>query len=162
MPLAAVGLAVLAAGMVNRELQRQDDFSAAWEEEQRIVDRIQHTLPSPRENTVIISFRHPLVLDGGLVSFATDYDLEGALKLRYGDPTIRAHPFTLTGNCGGSGMDFSGTFEPLNSLPYTQLYFVDVSREKAKLVPDQAACLKVAGKIRSRPKSAAGQAKNQP
>jgi hypothetical protein len=151
-PLAGVGIVLIAGGMVSRELQRQDDFSAAWDEEQRIVDRIQRTLPSPKPNSVIISFRHPLILDGGLVSFATDYDLEGALKLRYGDSTIRAHPFTLTGNCGTSGMDFSGTFEPLNVLPYEQMYFVDVARERAKPVTSQATCLKVAGNIRSRPK----------
>jgi hypothetical protein len=151
-PLAAIGLALIVGGMVHRELQRQDDFSAAWEEEQRVVDRIQHTLPSPKENSVIISFRHPLVLDGGLVSFATDYDLDGALKLRYGDSTIKAHPFlTTTANCGTSGMDFSGTFEPLNVLPYDQMYFVDVAREKAKRIAGQAACLKIAGKIRGRP-----------
>ena len=46
-PLAAIGIVLIAAGLVRRELQRQDDFSAAWTEEQRIVDRIQHTLPSP-------------------------------------------------------------------------------------------------------------------
>jgi hypothetical protein len=148
-PLAAAGLALLVIGMVNRELQRQDDFSRAWDEEQRIVDRIQHTLPSPKQNSVIISFRHPLVLDGGLVSFATDYDLEGALRLRYGDDTIKAHPFLFyTGTCGPTGVYFSGTFEPLNLLPYGQMHFVDVASEEATQIDSQASCLKAVGTLR--------------
>jgi hypothetical protein len=140
-PLAGVGIALLAGGMVNRELQRQDDFSAAWKEEERIVDRIQRTLPSPKANSTIVSFRHPLIMDGGLVSFATDYDLDGALKLRYGDSTLRAHPYLPgTTQCGPSGVVFSGTFEPTNTLPYGQMFFVDVSRERATPIADQASC----------------------
>jgi hypothetical protein len=140
-PLAGAGLALLALQMVNRELQRQDDFSAAKDEQQRIVDRIQRALPSPQPNSVIVSFRHPLVLDGGLVSFATDYDLDGALKLRYGDSTIRAHPYLPgTTQCGPAGVTFSGTFEPSNTLPCGQMYFVDVAGERAIPVPDQAQC----------------------
>jgi hypothetical protein len=147
-PLAAVGLALLTVGMVNRELQRQDDFSAAMDAQERIVDRIQHTLPSPKANSVIVSFRHPLVLDGGLVSFATDYDLDGALKLRYGDSTIRAHPYLPDAtNCDQAGINFSGTFEPLNVLPYGQVYFVDVSSEKATLITSQAQCLSEAARL---------------
>ena len=151
-PLAAVALALLAAGMVNRELQRQDDFSAAWDEEQRIVDRIQRTLPSPQANTAIVSFRHPLVLDGGLVSFATDYDLDGALKLRYRDSSIRAHAYLpTTTRCGPDGITFSGTFEPSNTLPYGQLYFVDVAREKATPIASQEQCTSEAKRLGSLP-----------
>jgi hypothetical protein len=151
-PLAAVAFALLAAGMVNRELQRQDDFSSAWNEEQRIVDRIQRTLPSPQANSVIVSFRHPLALDGGLVSFATDYDLDGALKLRYGDSSIRAHPYLpTTTRCGPSGMTFTGTFEPANTLPYGQMYFVDVAREKATPIASQAECSSEAKRLGSLP-----------
>ena len=149
-PLAGVGLALIAAGLVNRELQRQDDFSAAWKEEERIVDRIQRTLPSPLPNTTIVSFRHPLILDGGLVAFATDYDLDGALKLRYGDETIRAHPFLpTTTSCDPVGVTFSGTFEPTNTLPYGQMYFVDVAEERAVPITSQAECVSEMSRLTS-------------
>jgi hypothetical protein len=138
--LALIGIVLVAGSMVRRELQRQHDFSAAWSEEQRIVDRVQHTLPSPKHNSVIVSFRHPLILDGGLVSFGTDYDLDGALKLRYGDSTIRAHPYTPGGSCDPTGITFSGVFEPTNVLPYGQMYFVDVAHERAIRIADQAEC----------------------
>ena len=158
MHLAGVGIALIAGQMVNRELQRQDDFSAARDQEQRIVDRIQHTLPSPEPDTVIVSFRHPLVLDGGLVSFATDYDLDGALKLRYGDSTIKAHPYLPgTTQCGPTGVAFSGTFEPSNTLPYGQMYFVDVAGERARTVATQAECTTELARLTgSRSKSRAG------
>jgi hypothetical protein len=139
-PLAAIGIVLVAAGLVRRELQRQDDFSAAWSEEQRIVDRVQKALPSPQPDSVIISFRHPLALDGGMVSFGTDYDLDGALKLRYGDSTIRAHPYLPGGSCGPDGISFTGVFEPTNTLPYGQMYFVDVARARAIRIADQAQC----------------------
>jgi hypothetical protein len=150
-PLAGVGIALVAFQMVNRELQRQDDFSAARDAEQRIVDRIQRTLPSPKPNSVIVSFRHPLVLDGGLVSFATDYDLDGALKLRYGDSTIRAHSYLSTGRCGPSGITFSGTFEPVNTLPYGQMYFVDTASERATRITSEAACSSEVRRLASLP-----------
>jgi hypothetical protein len=89
---------------------------------------------------VIISFRHPLTLDGGMVSFGTDYDLDGALKLRYGDSTIRAHPFIPGGACGSGGITFTGVFEPTNVLPYGQMYFVDVAHRRAVRIADQAQC----------------------
>ncbi|MFL5908071.1 MAG: hypothetical protein ACJ75Z_10820 [Solirubrobacterales bacterium] len=138
--LAVIAIALLAVGLVNRELQRQDDFSATWDQEQRIVDSIQRTLPSPKRDAVIVSFRHPLTLDGGMVSFATDYDLDGALKLRYGDESIRAHPYLPGATCGPTGMTFSGTFEPANTLPYDRMYFVDTAREKAFRIDDAAQC----------------------
>jgi hypothetical protein len=139
-PLAALGVLLVGVQMVGRELQRQDDFSAAWKEEQRIIHSVQRTLPSPEANSVIVSFRHPIVLDGGLVSFDTDYDLDGALKLRYGDPTIRAHPYVPGASCGPEGMSFSGLFEPASTLPYGQMYFVDVARRTAVRISDQARC----------------------
>jgi hypothetical protein len=139
-PLAAVGIVLVAAGLVRRELQRQDDFSAAWSEEQKIVDRIQRTLPSPQHDAVIISFRNPIALDGGMVSFDTDYDLDGALKLRYGDSTIRAHPYIPGGSCGPGGVSFTGVFEPTNTLPYGHMYFVDVAGRRAIRIADQAQC----------------------
>jgi hypothetical protein len=89
---------------------------------------------------VIISFRHPLVLDGGMVSFGTDYDLDGALKLRYGDSTIRAHPYIPGGTCTPDGIRFTGLFEPTNVLPYSQMYFVDVAHERAVPITGQAQC----------------------
>jgi len=151
LPVAAVAFVTLAAQMIHRELQRQDDFSAAWDEEQRIVDRIQNTLPAPKPNSVIVSFRHPLVLDGGLVSFATDYDLDGALKLRYGDSTIRAHAYLPgTTRCGPTGVTFSGTFEPSNTLPYGQMYFVDVAGERATPIASQAQCTSELARLTSR------------
>jgi hypothetical protein len=141
LPLGAIGLVLVAGGLVVRELQRQNDFSAAWAAEQKIIDRIQHTLPSPQHGTAIVSFRHPQVLNGGMVSFATDYDLDGALKLRYGDETIRAHPYAPgTTTCGPSGVSFSGVFEPSNTLPYTRMFFVDVAHQRAIRVADQAQC----------------------
>jgi hypothetical protein len=139
-PLAAIGIVLVAAGLIRRELQRQDDFSAAWHEEQRIVDRIDNALPPPQHNSVIISFRHPLTLDGGLVSFDTDYDLDGALKLHYDDSTVRAHPYTTAARCGAGGVTFTGLFEPINTLPYGHMYFVDVAHAKAIPISDQAQC----------------------
>jgi hypothetical protein len=140
LPLAIVGMVLATGGLIGRELQRQDDFSAAWTEQQRIIDRIQHTLPPPQHNSVIISFRHPTALDGGMVSFDTDYDLDGALKLRYGDSTIRAHPYIPGGSCGPNGVSFTGVFEPTNTLPYGHMYFVDVAGRRAIRIADQAQC----------------------
>jgi hypothetical protein len=139
-PLALIGIVLVTGSMVRRELQREHDFSTTWTEEQRIIDRIQHTLPSPKHDSVIISFRHPLVLDGGMVSFGTDYDLDGALKLRYGDSTIRAHPYIPGGTCTPAGISFTGLFEPTNVLPYSQMYFVDVAHERAVRITGQAQC----------------------
>jgi hypothetical protein len=148
LPLAAAGILLVAGGLVVRELQRQDDFSAAWTEEQKIIDRIQHTLPSPAHGTTIVSFRHAQALDGGMVSFATDYDLDGALKLRYGDESIRAHPYAPGATtCGPSGVSFSGVFEPANTLPYTRMFFVDVAHEKAIRVTDQTQCQREIGRL---------------
>lgn len=150
-PLAAAGIVLVAGSLVGRELQRQDDFSAAWTEEQRIVDRIQKALPSPQHNSVIISFRHPLALDGGMVSFSTDYDLDGALKLRYGDSTIRAHPFLPGGTCGPTGITFTGVFEPTNTLPYGQMYFVDTPRAKAIRIAGRAQCSREIRRLTAQP-----------
>jgi hypothetical protein len=151
LPLAVSGLALVVVQMVIRERQRQDDFSATWDQEQRIVDSIQRTLPSPKRDAVIVSFRHPLTLDGGMVSFATDYDLDGALKLRYGDESIRAHPYLPGATCGPTGMTFSGTFEPPNTLPYDRMYFVDTAREKAFRIEDAAQCSRELKRLTSLP-----------
>jgi hypothetical protein len=150
-PLAIVGLGLITAQMVQREIQRQDDLATAWDEEERIAKSIQDTVPDPAPGDVFVSFRHPLVLDGGQVSFGTDYDLDGALKLRYGDESIRGHPFLPGGRCEASGITFSGLFEPPITLPYGQLFFIDTERRQSSRIETRAQCAREARRLNSLP-----------
>jgi hypothetical protein len=150
-PVVVVGFGLTVAQFVDRELQRQDDFSAAWSEQNRILSKIQQAMPEPAPGSTIISFRHPVEMGGGLASFATDYDLEGALELRYRDRTIRAHPFLATGRCEPGGITFSGLFEAPTTLGYGRLYFVDTARLQVMRIETQAQCAREVQRLRSLP-----------
>jgi hypothetical protein len=152
-PLAMVLLAGIVVQSVVRERQRQDQMAAVWREEKRILDRVQETIPDPTPGMTLVTFRHPVVMPGGFVSFGDYFDLDGALKLRYEDDSIVAHPFLVGGVCDDDALSFAGiTFSPEQRLSYENLYFVDTGRRRLIRIPDRDRCRREVGRL-TRPRA---------
>ena len=67
---------------------------------------------------MVVTFRHPVSMPGGFVSFGDWFDLDGALKLRYEDDSIQAHPYLVGGVCDDDAISFAGiTFSPEQRPP---------------------------------------------
>jgi hypothetical protein len=140
-PLAMVLIAGIVAQSVVRERQRQDRMAAVWREEKRILDRVEQTVPDPMPGMELITFRHPVTMPGGFVSFGDYFDLDGALKLRYENESIMAHPFLVGGVCDDDAISFADiTFSPEQRLSYDNLYFVDTARRQLIRIPDRDRC----------------------
>ena len=140
-PLGLVLLAAIVVQSVGRERQRQDQMAAVWREEQRILDRVEETVPDPTPGMELITFRHPVSMPGGFVSFGDWFDLDGALKLRYEDDSITAHPYLVGGVCDDDAISFAGiTFSPEQRLSYERLFFVDTARRQLIRVADRDQC----------------------
>jgi hypothetical protein len=134
-------LAGIVAQSVVRERQRQDRMAAVWREEKRILDRVEQTVPDPMPGMELITFRHPVTMPGGFVSFGDYFDLDGALKLRYENESIMAHPFLVGGVCDDDAISFADiTFSPEQRLSYDNLYFVDTARRQLIRIPDRDRC----------------------
>jgi hypothetical protein len=139
-PLAAAAFLVIGAQLVHQEIQRQDDMAAAWKEEERILDAVRHAVPDPPHGAELVTTRHPIGLAGGMVSFGAQFDLDGAVKLRYDDESLRAHPFLPDTRCDPDGITFAALFEKPTTLPYGQLYFIDTTDSTATRIETQAQC----------------------
>ena len=140
-PLAMVLLAGIVVQSVVRERQRQDQLAAVWREEKRILDRIEQTVPDPPRGMALVTFRHPVSMPGGFVSFGDWFDLDGALKLRYEDDSIQAHPYLVGGVCDDDAISFAGiTFSPEQRLSYENLHFVDTASRRLIRIADRDRC----------------------
>ena len=150
-PLALILLAGIAIHSFSRERQRQNDLAATWREENRIIDSVTETIPDPAPGTEIVTFRHPVNMPGGFVTFGDYFDLDGALKLAYEDDSIQAHPYLVGAVCDQTGLTFANiTFSPSSTLSYGRLYFVDTARGSAIRIQDRVQCKRVAGQLLAR------------
>ena len=143
---AAVVVAVVNLGI--REVRQQDAWAQSWRETQNIVSVVRGSVgPRPPKGFGVVTFGHrTFVLPADVPTFAASWDLRGALWHVYDDPAMKAHPYIDSMLCspGGVVVPASQGF-PLPgvgdlTLPYGDLWFVDVPSRVAVQIPDVETC----------------------
>jgi hypothetical protein len=138
----AVAAGLFAAASINngaRELRQQRAWRQSWAEATAIRSAVRTALPSVPPGSAVVTFEHrTAVLPDGVPVFGSSWDLEGAVRLLYRDPSVRAHPWEASMRCTPPGLRFSDLPAP---FPYRSLWFVSVRESHAWPVTGQGACV---------------------
>ena len=116
-----------------------------------IVASVARALPNPPADSTIYTFGAPAVAAPGVPVFAATWDLAGALRFHWDDPSLAAFP-AIPGtsmDCGATDVSLANAndaFDPQTGR-YGRAYAVDVTRSIAFPLRDRAACLSVAKRL---------------
>lgn len=149
--LAAVLVLAIGAGYALRTLSDERNLARAADRRARIVDTVKRLEPKPRPTTTLYSFGEPLYVRGGWPIFASAWDLRGALRLAYDDPSVngRAVRVNTAWICGYLKMAplrvdiLLGRLDlsPYTyAVPYGYAVFVDVTGGHARRIDSRAEC----------------------
>jgi hypothetical protein len=142
--LVAAALVGLTAAQMSTDLfDSRGEWEQAGVEQAKIIDAVEEAVGGrvkPGE-TVVIGHQLRVVPDGGPPVFVAPWDLDGALKLRYDDPTVSARVIESHAKCRASALTIDIASGPgAKSFPYDHLAFVDVSVPSATRVTGRKKC----------------------
>jgi hypothetical protein len=164
LPLRALGTLAIALVATGYLVQIEADKERWWrasELSRRVLQSIRHSVPHPPKGATIYTFGHPAQFSPGVSVFSATWDLEGALRLTYDDPTLRGYPVYLGTQfwCGARGVyprssppeyDIgTGGYGRAQGASYGKAIFVDVATGRAWTVRNHHQC--VVGRTRFRP-----------
>ncbi len=132
---AALTVAV-ATGIGGSYLHRIGSDRGDWWRARRLQGAVLADLRAvgrPPQGTTVIARGFPLFSAPGVPVFAASWDLDGALKLLWQDPTVRGLPAPPAGiSCDSTGVNIAGvTTEP---VPYGHTLVVDVGSRRVSRV----------------------------
>ena len=138
--LAAVSLALVYA-IDERDEQRA--WARAASASEGVVSAIVAVVPDPPPGTTIYTFGHPGNERAGVSIFGASWDLTGATRLRFHDPTLNAYPIVegTSMQCLADRIEpVGGWSSPIHGASYGTAYLVDVAGGKGTRVDSQTQC----------------------
>jgi hypothetical protein len=143
-PAAILAFAALLVGVgwiqrVRDDAARYDATSARQRDE---LARLRAALPQPPHGSTLFTFGYPAQSAPGMPIFAKAWDLSGAVRLRWNDPSLDAFPIYRRGvSCGRSKI------RPLQLGPqygaaYGNAVFVDLSGGHVQRIRSRGECLR--------------------
>jgi hypothetical protein len=123
------------------------NWNAAYAMEGQLLGSLHRLVPNPVHGSMIYTFGHAAYYSPGVPVFAAQWDLNGAVKIDYHDPTLGALP-VIQGQsitCANDGpvpnAGSGGGVTPAPT-PYGKAYAVDIGQFKAIPLTSRAACLR--------------------
>jgi hypothetical protein len=142
--LAAAGVAVVMVGIYARRLnQDESTYIDAHTEQQAVLSTFRRAVPAPPRGTTVVSFQTPRDAGNGVPVFGATWDLSGALRTMWRDPTVVGVPQgTLTAlRCRSSdALPVGPLYGPDSSVAYGRLLFVDARSGRTQWIRDTQSC----------------------
>jgi hypothetical protein len=149
--LAAVGISVTLAQWIVQEARNQDAWAQSWRESERVMAAVRESLPArPPPSSAVVTFRHlTFILPADVPVFGASWDLNGAVRLAYRDPSLAAQPYGPATICSVEGVQLPSDTNAIATegpnavrgiVSYGRTWFVDVGETRAYLVEDRATC----------------------
>jgi hypothetical protein len=142
--LAALLLTAIAAGYLDRVFTDERNWHRSAQVQARVLAAVRSTVPDPPpQGATIYTFGAPSFVAKNIPTFSLPFDLRSAVKLQYGDPSVRAFPirgFDVI-HCEADHLyPVGGTYGPVHGSPYGQAWFVSVPDKRAFRVTSRAQC----------------------
>lgn len=134
---------LLAVGYADRTRDDQRAWAYAATASDQVLDATTHLIEKPVPGGIIYTFGQAGSERPGITIFSYVWDLHGAIRLTYDDPTLAAYPI-LEGtaiDCGPDRVTPVGPgFTELQGTTYGSAYFVDVPTQHAQRIDSHQAC----------------------
>jgi hypothetical protein len=108
---------------------------------------VERTVPDPPDGTLIVTTGVPALVAPDLPVFYSTWDLQGAVRARYGNPTLDAYNAFLGFQCTSPQMTVTGG----PSGRYGATVIVDVQRHRSWRIASPAACRTVQKAVQAPP-----------
>jgi len=157
--VAALAIAVLGAGYAYRVRSDIIRWDRATTLQAEVLDVLGRTVPRPAPGSMLYVAGYPPMVDPGVSVFSVPWDLDGAVKLRYGDPTLRALPVAagVVFECGPAGVVprvsslpdglYGSGYGVTQGARYGGAVLVDAARGQATVVRDAAGCRRATARL---------------
>ena len=128
-------------------LERHSDiWIAAYNQQMGGLGALQAALPNLPDGTTVFISGHPAYLTLGVPIFSSSWDVNGAIKLYYDNPTLSAQPVLhgSTIECERAGVKLAGPGFPNGAVPYGTVRLFDVASGRVADPTSRRACQRVA------------------
>jgi hypothetical protein len=148
--LSTVLAVLLAFGYAQDTRKDQQAWAHAADRSDQMLANIETALPDPPPESTIYTFNYPGSYAPGVIIFSFSWDLNGAIKLAYDDPTLIGYPILegTTMRCGPDSVGPTGPewTEPQNAL-YGKAFFVDVAGVRSESIDSRRQCLRAVSRF---------------
>lgn len=128
-----------------------EKWDRASHEQETVLSALQASVRAPAEGQTLFVFRAPARAAAGIPIFAEAWDLDGAARIIYDEPSIAAYPifgrvrmvcsrrsvFPFTESSTGPDSDPWG---PAQGAAYGKAVFVDVQNRRAEEISNRSEC----------------------
>ncbi len=122
-------------------------WDTAYRAETAAIDQMRARFPHLRHGTTVFTSNYPAYQTLGVPIFASTWDLNGMIKLRYDDGTLSAYP-VIEGQqlvCRPGGVGLWGTGAPTTTSPYGAARLLDVETGRHSVPRSRKECRAVVG-----------------
>ena len=147
----AAAAVIIGAGAVHQVRTDQRAWEDAAREQDRIIGVVDGTTPRPPPATTFLTFGAPIATAPGVPVFEAVYDLAGAVRLHYDDPTLRAYPVPSGSrvDCGPRSLTVHNYNDAAERqlARYGAVRVVDVTAARAFGVATRSQCQALTGRL---------------
>jgi hypothetical protein len=134
---AAAGL-LIGIGYVHDLRADEGRWDRAFTMEQQALGVMRGAVQHPPPNSTLYSFGWPGFATPGVSVFSASWDLNGAVKLQWHDPSLQGYPVLGPVTCGSTGLTVPT--EPVAN-PYGRIFFVDIPSGAVAQIRSKAQCV---------------------
>jgi hypothetical protein len=128
------------------------DWDRAASLQQVILDRVEEGIPRPQAGSVIFTLGHPVSTAPQVPVFIARWDLDGAVKLMYDDPSVTGYP-AVPGTrfvCEDGwirAVNSNDRYGPPQVAPYGKAFLVDVASGRTTRIGSRSECMVAAAAL---------------
>lgn len=148
--LVAVATVLAAVLLGAAYLRTLDRHIGLWEDsyatQRQGIATMKERYPNLPEGTTVFTSGYPAYQTVGVPIFAALWDMNGMIKLEYGDGSLSAYPMLegMSVACGPQGAGLQGPGAPSVLAPYGKARFLDLSNGEAATPSSQRQCQAIA------------------
>lgn len=143
-PVTTLALALMLGAAYVHVLERHSRlWSDAYSYERTAIDAFHSTFPTLPHGTTVFAGNYPTNVTLGVTIFTATWDLDGAVKLTYADPTLRAYPITeeLPLECLAGGIRVGGEDGGIEAARYGTARLMDLQTGESSRPHSRRECL---------------------
>lgn len=140
--------AVIGVGYLSRVETDKAHWAEAATIQERVLAQIGRSLPDPAPGSTVYTHGHERFAAPAVPAFAVSWDLDGAIKVAFDDPSLNGYPLAAGTRlvCEQATMYPAGrVYSVTERATYGETFVLDVHRGRLEKIESQVECLAASG-----------------